>query len=265
MNASRPLVIIGGGPAGMAAAIEAARAGLKATLLDDSSALGGHVFRQPPRQFHVGNAPELGHDFARGEKLRDEFSAAADRVEVLSNTSVLAVWPNNEILWATDERSGVLRAERMIIASGAYDRPMPFPGWTLPGVMSAGGIQTLLKTMRVRPGRRALIAGTGLLILAVARRLHEAGVEIAAILDAGDAPWVKGRFLEKWREWSVIKDAREHLECLKDAGVPILSNHTVFEAHGPGEVRAASFGAVHPTTWRPQKDRCQRVDVDLVA
>lgn len=264
MNASRPLVIIGGGPAGMTAAIEAARAGLEPTLLDEAPALGGQVYRQLPKAFRVGNAQELGRDFVRGEQLREEFAAVADRVEVLSNTRVLAVWPNREILWATDERSGVLRAERLIIASGAYDRPMPFPGWTLPGVMTAGGVQTLLKTMRVRPGQRALVAGTGLLILAVARRLHAAGVQVAAVLDAGESPWAGRGFPEEWSKWSFIKDAQDHLEYLRDASVPLLSSYTVFDAHGPGEVQAASFGAVQPATWRPLKDRRQSIDVDLV-
>ncbi len=264
MIASRPLVIIGGGPAGMTAAIEAVRGGLRPTLVDESPALGGQVYRQIPTAFHVGNAHELGRYFARGERLREEFATVADRVEVLSNTTVLAVWPNHEILWATEERSGVLQADRMIIASGAYDRPMPFPGWTLPGVMTAGGVLTLLRTMRVRPGRRALVAGTGLLILAVARHLHQAGVEVVSVLDAGDPPWIDGGFPSAWGEWSFMEDARDDLECLRDANVPILSNHTVFEAHGTGEVQAASFGAVEPATWRPLNSRQQRVEIDLV-
>ena len=264
MNASRPLVIIGGGPAGMTAAIEAARAGLHPTLIDEAPRLGGQVYRHPPEVFQIGDPRALGDDFARGERLRQEFTAVAGRVEVLSNTTVLAVWPNREILWATGERSGVLRAERLIIASGAYDRPMPFPGWTLPGVMTAGGVQTLLKTVRVRPGRRALVVGTGLLILSVARRLHEMGVDVAFVLDAGDPPWAGGGFPDEWGEWNAIQDARDHLARLTDAGIPLLSNHTVFEAHGAGEVQAASFGPVDPATWRPLMGRCQRIDVDLV-
>lgn len=264
MNASRAIVIVGGGPAGMAAAIEAARSGMTPTIIDESPALGGQVYRQLPQAFHADNAQELGRDFVRGERLREEFSAVADRVEVLSNTTILAAWSNREILWATDKRSGVLRAERLIIASGAYDRPLPFPGWTLPGVMTAGGVLTLLKTMRIRPGQRALVAGTGFLILAVARRLHEAGVEVAAVLDAGESPWTNGGFLKEWSEWSSIKDAQDHLEYLRDASVPLLSSHTVFEAHGPGQVRAASFGAVQPATWQPLKEHRQRIDTDLV-
>ncbi len=264
MTASRPLVVIGGGPAGMASAIEAARAGLNPTLIDESLRLGGQVYRQPPEAFHVADAPRLGPDFARGERLRAEFAEVADRVELLSGTSVLGVWPDREILWARDERSGVLRAERLIIAGGAYDRPVPFPGWTLPGVMTAGGIQVLLKTMRVRPGQRALVAGTGLLILNVAHRLHELGVEVACVLDAGDPPWACGEFPSEWGEWDFLDDARVHLQDLTSAGIPLLPNHTIFEAHGRDELNGATYGPVDRETWRALKDRQQRIDVDLV-
>lgn len=248
----------------MTAAIEAARAGLSATLIDEAPALGGQVYRHHPEAFHVEDGHRLGHDFARGNRLRQEFADIASRVEVLSNTAVLGVWSNRELLWYRDNRSAVLQAERLIIASGAYDRPMPFPGWTLPGVMTAGGVQTILKTMRVRPGRRALVAGTGPLILAVACRLHQAGIEIASVLEAGNPPWRDGVFPKEWGDLDIINDAREHLEFLSAANIPLLPNHTVFEAHGPGEVQAASYGAVDNETWQPLKDSVRRLDVDLV-
>lgn len=264
MKSSRPVIIIGGGPAGMAAAIEAARAGLHPTLVDEAPRPGGQVYRALPEAFHVEEPHRLGHDFARGERLRREFADVAGQVEVLSNVSVLGVWPDREILWARDESLGVLRAERLIIASGAYDRPVPFPGWTLPGVMTAGAVQTLLKTMRVRPGRRALVAGTGPLILGVAHRLHDMGVEVVSVLDAGDHRWVTGDAANAAGEWDIIKDARSSLEALGRAAIPVLSGHTIFEARGSGEVEAAVYGPVDAETWRPLIERPERIDVDLV-
>ena len=264
MRTSRSLIIIGGGPAGMAAAIEAARAGLNLTLIDEAPRLGGQVYRRPPEAFRVEDAERLGRDFARGERLRAEFSEIAERVEILSGTSVLGVWPDREVLWARDDVSGVFRAERLIIAGGAYDRPVPFPGWTLPGVMTAGGVQVLMKTMRVRPGRRALVAGTGPLILGAAHRLHEMGVEVVSVLEAGDHRWATGNVASAAGEWGTIDDVRTSLEALSRAGIPLLLNHTIFEAHGPGEVEAAVYGPVEPETWRPLKEYSRRVDVDLV-
>ncbi len=224
MSSTRPLVIIGGGPAGMTAAIEAARAGLNSTLIDEAPALGGQVYRQLPEAFRVHDAHGLGRDFARGNQLRQEFADVAGRVEVLSNTAVLGLWPNRELLWSRDNSSGVLQAERLIIASGAYDRPVPFPGWTLPGVMTAGGVQTILKTMRVRPGRRALVAGTGPLILSVACRLHQAGVEIASVLEVGNPPWRDGVFPNEWPHGEFIDDMRGHLDYLRRANIAVRTN-----------------------------------------
>lgn len=266
MMSSRPLVIVGGGPAGMAAAIEAARAGLNPTLIDEAPRLGGQVYRQLPESFQVEDANRLGHDFARGERLRREFAEVAARVEVLSDTSVLSVWPDRNVLWAGAETSGVLHAERLIIASGAYERPVPFPGWTLPGVMTAGGVQVLMKTMRVRPGRRALVAGTGPLIVGVAHRLHEMGVEVVSVLEAGDHRWVTGNVAAATGDWDIIGDVRGSLEALSRAAIPLLFNHTIFEAEAEGAdaVAAATYGPVEPEIWRPRKERPRRVEVDLI-
>jgi len=264
VSSTRPLVVIGGGPAGMTAALEAARGGLAVTLVDESTGLGGQVYRRPPGAFRVEDRRRLGRDFDRGERLRAELLAVADRVEILSGTSVLAVWPGREVLWARGDASGVIRAERLIIASGAYDRPVAFPGWTRPGVLTAGGAQTLMKTMCIRPGRRALVSGTGPLVLGVARRLHETGVEVVSVLEAGDPRWLTDGVPHGGDEWDATRDVQESLEVLRRARIPVLANHTIFEALGPGTVQGAAYGPVDPETWWPIGDRAQHVDVDLV-
>jgi hydrogen cyanide synthase HcnB len=247
--AMHSLAIIGGGPAGMAAAIEAARAGLCCTIIDDAPRLGGQIYRQPPAEFSIPQGTD--RDLDRGNQLRAELDRLADRVEVRSCTSVLGVWENGQILWGSDQTSGVMHARRLIVATGAYERPVPFPGWTLPGVMAAGGVQGLLETMSIRPGRRALVAGTGLLILAVARRLHEAGVEVAAVLEAGSPNWGAGDFLREWNHWGAVRDARDHWQALHRAGIPFLVSHTIFAAHGRNEVEGASYGPLDPAHWVP--------------
>lgn len=248
----------------MAAAIEAARAGLFCTLIDEAPCLGGQIYRQPPGDFHVKDACALGKDFLTGEHLRAEFDEIADRVEVLSGTSVLGVWGGHEMLWASRKASGTIHAEQLIIATGAYERPVPLPGWTLPGVMTAGGAQTLIKTMHVRPGRRAIVAGTGPLILGVANRLHEIGVEVVTVLEAGKPSWSFQALLQEWGEWGFVKDAWDYWQGLCRAGIPLRYNYTVFEVHGHDEVERASYGPVDPHDWQPCKDQAQTVEVDLV-
>ena len=264
MIRTRPLVIVGGGPAGIAAAIEAARAGVACTLIDEAPRLGGQIYRQPPREFELREPQSLGRDFARGQRLREAFGEVEGQVEALAGTSVLGVWGGREILHASEGASDRVIAERLILATGAYDRPVPFPGWTLPGVMTAGGAQVLAKTMRVSPGQRALVAGTGPLLLVVADQLHKIGVEVVAVLEAGRVSISPRAIPRVWREWGLLKDAWDYWRGLRRARIPLLFNHTIFEAHGRDEVTGASFGPVDPEDWRPHRDKARKVDVDLV-
>lgn len=258
-----PFLVIGGGPAGMAAAIEAARAGLACTLVDEAPRLGGQIYRQPPYGFHVRDARALGRDYARGEALRAEFAAAGERIEVRPSTSVVGIW-GRDVTWSSGEVSGTFTAERMVLATGAYDRPVPFPGWTLPGVMTAGGAQALVKTMHVRLGRRAVVAGTGPLLLVVANQLHKVGVEVIAVLEAGRPSWSPRTFGKVWGERELLKDGWDYWRSLRRAGIPIRFNHTIFEAHGNREVDSVTYGPVDPETWSPIRERAQRVEADLL-
>lgn len=259
-----PLIIIGGGPAGMAAAIEAAKAGLPCTLFDEAPRLGGQVYRQPPREFRLSEHRIRNRDYRRGAALRAEFAAVSDRIELHSDTTVVGLEGGREVVWTSHESSGTVRAEQLVIASGAYERPLPFPGWTLPGVMTAGGAQSLVKTMHVRPGQRALVAGTGPLLLVAANQLHEAGVEVVAVLEAGRLAWSPRVLPKVWGEWQLLHDAWTYWRGLRRARIPVQFNHTVFEAHGRDEVDAVSYGPIDPVTWRPLHKRAHRVEVDLL-
>lgn len=263
LETSGSTVIVGGGPAGMSAAIEAVRAGLRPTLIDDASALGGQAYRGLPEAFRIGDSRRLGVDYAQGERLREEFAAVADRVERFSNTSILGLSPRRALLWSRDQKTGLLQAAGVILATGARDRPVPFPGWTLPGVMTAGAALTLLKTMRIRPGRRALVAGTGTLLLSLAARLLEAGVEVVAILDAGDPPWQIGSFPREWGKFDVLDPARKALDDLQRRNIPFLTHQTIFEAVGPSELRSVSYGPIDVSSGRLLKGSAKSVDVDL--
>lgn len=263
MSGSR-LTVVGAGPAGLAACIEAARAGLECTLFDEAPAPGGQIYRPPPAGFRVESGARYGRDAERGRALLDEFRAHSDKVDLRPRTAVLGLWPDRRLLWAQDDRSGIVTAERTVVATGAYDRPVPFPGWTLPGVMTAGAAQIFVKAMGVRPGRRALVAGTGPLLLVVANQLHHAGVQVVEVLEAGRPGWNP---LDLWRvrgAGGLLRDAWRYWRDLRRAGIPYRFGHTVFAALGEGRVQRARYGPVDAADWSPRLDRAREVEVDLV-
>lgn len=173
------LVIIGAGPAGMAAARIAADGGLRVTLLDEQDRVGGQIYR------NVANATGrdwLGADYAKG----------ADLVRGLDHPLIAyepraMVWrldPQQGVIWSRDGQSHITYAPHLLIATGAQERPVPFPGWTLPGVMPVGAAQILMKQSGMLP-RDAILAGAGPLLYLVAAQMIAAGSPPQALVETG--------------------------------------------------------------------------------
>lgn len=166
------VLITGAGPAGMAAAAAAARAGARVVLLDDNPTPGGQIWR--------------GHADAAGTWSGGAYERLAERlrgVEVLCGALVVAQ-PGARTLRIEDaEGTRDVRHEKLILATGARERFLPFPGWTLPGVMGAGGLQALVKSGLPIAGKRVVLAGSGPLLLAVGANLAKAGASIAGVFE----------------------------------------------------------------------------------
>lgn len=256
------LAIVGGGPAGLAAAIEAAAGGVSVILIDAYEQPGGHYFKPLPAAFQ----PAAGDWDERRAALQSLMASVSELgVEVLSETAVWGVFPKEKLAdTRTDaparresSREGFalylhgphpirrVEAKFLILATGAYDRPMPFPGWTLSGVITPGAAQMLLRGQGILPGRRVLVAGSGPLPLAVGAGLAEAGAHVVAVLDV--AAWWEGwRAMPAawWGQGARLREAWHYWRTLQAHHVPILSRHTVFRALGEGEVQAAVIGQV---------------------
>jgi len=177
---SYDVVIVGAGPAGLAAAATTAGAGLSTLLLDENPGPGGQVYRAitttPVKQRGI-----LGEDFWAGERLVEE--ARASGAEIAQGTTVWSLDASLEVGVSAGGASRMLQARRVILATGALERPFPIPGWTLPGVMTAGAVQTLLKASGLVPEGRLVLAGTGPLLWLLAAQLLRAGARIEALLD----------------------------------------------------------------------------------
>ncbi|TMR22184.1 FAD-dependent oxidoreductase [Nonomuraea turkmeniaca] len=226
------LVVVGGGPAGVAGALTAALAGLRVALVDSSARLGGQYFRHtavPAR------APGL-------DRFLRQARALSDRAEVLSRHQVWSVTrePDGDLLVHANSPEGgavAVRGRRLLIATGAYDRPLPFPGWDLPGVLTAGGAQALLKGNGVVAGRRVVVSGTGPFLLPVATGLAAAGAKVLGVYEAGG-----GLGLARHPLLALGKagEAAGYAVSLARHRVPYLTRHAVVEAHGEREVEAVT-------------------------
>ncbi|MFD8232237.1 FAD-dependent oxidoreductase [Streptomyces sp. NPDC059696] len=251
------LAVIGAGPAGLAAALAASARGVRVTLVDAATQPGGQFHRQPAAGLGAGRPEALHHRWRTWERLRDGLAAHA--VDVLTDHHVWSVertpdgFTVHALLGPRQEQSVELRARAVLLATGGYEKVLPFPGWTLPGVVTAGGAQAMLKGALAVPGRRAVVAGTGPLLLPVATGLAAAGVEVAALVESVGP----GRLSRHGRALAgKLPEGAGYAARLLRHRVPVLTRHTVVRAHGDDRLTGVTValldaeGRVRPGTER---------------
>ena len=172
------LAIIGAGPAGMAAAALADELGLETVLIDEQGSPGGQMYRAIER---AEPGTPLGSDYLAGWPL--VAALRASRVDYRPSTTLWHVDPEGALFLETAGRSETVTARRVLLATGALERPVPIPGWTLPGVMTAGAAQILLKSSGLVPEGRVVLAGQGPLLYLVAAQLARAGAAPVALFE----------------------------------------------------------------------------------
>ncbi|WP_428352993.1 NAD(P)/FAD-dependent oxidoreductase [Methyloprofundus sp.] len=174
------LLIIGAGPAGLAAAVTAADHGISCALLDEQAAPGGQIYRSI-ESVTDARAEVLGTEYQRGQTLAEAFRNC--EIDYFPESKVWSLNNQREVGVLHNDQNNIITADQIIVASGAMERPVPFPGWTLPGVMQAGAGQILFKSSGVIPSDGVVLAGSGPLLLLLAWQYMQVGVEIKAMLD----------------------------------------------------------------------------------
>ncbi|MFJ8110544.1 FAD-dependent oxidoreductase [Streptomyces sp. NPDC096132] len=255
MTERRPvLAVIGAGPAGLAATLAAAARGIRVTLIDSAAEPGGQFYRQPARGLGARRPRALHHHWRTWERLRTALDAqlTAGQVTHLSDRHVWCVerestgFTVHALLGPEQRESVAVRADGVLLATGGYEKVLPFPGWTLPGVVTAGGAQALLKGGLALPGRTAVVAGTGPLLLPVATSLAAAGAEVVALVESADPR----NFVRRARTLAPAADklveGAGHAAQLLWHRVPVKVRHTVLEAHGVERLESVTVAALGP-------------------
>ena len=216
-NLHADVAVVGGGPAGMAAALAAAETGASVMLIDDQPALGGHLRYSRQLRPHPNPPPE-------GEGMPGELAKQVGQsanIETLSNATVFGLYQDNLLAVLTNAGLVRLRAREVVLATGAQESPLLFENNDLPGVMLASAARRLVALYGVRPGREALVATETSEGYETALELLDAGVRVAAVVDA--SPTATG----------------DAAEAVRQRGVTILTGHRVVKAVGRGRVKAA--------------------------
>lgn len=237
------VIVIGGGPAGMSAAMTAAEYGCKVALLDEQPRPGGQIYRNVTRA-QAALREVLGPDYQRGASLAECLQRST--VECHFETTVWDVGQDLAVTAQCHGNSTQLRAPQLIAATGAMERPSPIPGWTLPGVLNAGAAQILLKSSGTVPSGAIVLVGGGPLLLLVACQLLDAGATVAALVQTTPT----SNFLRALPHLgqalfapSYLTKGARLLQKLRRAGIPFYRDVSEVRIEGESSVSGVTFRA----------------------
>jgi NADPH-dependent 2,4-dienoyl-CoA reductase/sulfur reductase-like enzyme len=237
------VAIVGTGPAGMAAAVEARRSGLSALVLDEQDSPGGQIYRAITGA-RAGRLMASDQDYAAGARLIHEFLDA--RADYVPGAVLWNVDPSLIFNYSADGKTCEASASHLVVASGALERPSPLPGWTLPGVTTVGALQILLKSHAAVQDDVVLL-GRGPLIYVLACQMLDAGVSPRAIVETGGPrdivralPLLPRAFLGGVE---ILCKGLRLLRRIRRSRIPVYQNARNIRIEGAAEVDAVSFDA----------------------
>ena len=269
MRSEVDVVVIGAGPAGMAAAVAAAGAGAGVVVLDEQVEPGGQIYRaiESVERNRPADLSFLGDAYVHGSTVAGAFRAVRTDYRPASTVwqvGDLGKGKRRDVVYSRNGAAETLSVKHLVIATGALERPVPIPGWTLPGVMTVGAVQSALKTSRIYPTGNLVLAGSGPLMLQLAVQLITAHVPIAAIVDTTPPGGLSRAFFHLPRALAagetLLKGWRM-LRTVNRSGVPIYRGASHLQAHGSKQTRGEKVTSL---SFRSQGTD-YAIDADVVA
>ncbi|MGT2476510.1 FAD-dependent oxidoreductase [Paraburkholderia terrae] len=245
------VVVVGAGPAGMSAAVRLRSKGVSVLVVDEQPAPGGQIYRAVETVAPTAVGRVLGEEYLAGASLVDSFRHCGAIYEPL--TQVWQIEPGWRVFMTCSGRAEMVHAKQIVLTLGAQERPAPFPGWTLPGVLTVGAGQILLKTSRQVPSEPVWVAGSGPLPLLYMAQLQRAGGKVAGWLDT--APPGAFRRALPWASaicagWKDIRKGLQWMSELKRAGVKHVQGVVNVRALGDGRLQAVEYTLADGSTHR---------------
>ena len=236
------VIVVGAGPAGMSAAVRLRSNNLSVLVVDEQPAPGGQIYRAVEAVAPTAVGEILGDEYRAGASLAEAFRRSGAVYEPL--TQVWQIEAGWRVYMTRGGRAEMVRAKQVVLALGAQERPAPFPGWTLPGVLTVGAGQILLKTSRQIPSEPVWVAGTGPLPLLYMAQLIRAGGKVAGWLDTAPPdtfrralPWM-GAMLAGWKD---MRKGLQWMRELKKAGVRHVRDVANVRALGDGRLQEVEY------------------------
>lgn len=239
------LIVIGAGPAGLCAAIEAAEKGMAVAVFDENSRPGGQLFKQIHKFFGSKEHKAKIRGFNIGNELLEDANSLG--VDVHLNSVVIGIYEPLRVTVNEGDHITSYAGDNIIVATGANENMIPFEGWTLPGVMGAGAAQTLMNLHGVKPGNNILMVGSGNVGLVVSYQLMQAGCNVVAIIDAATR----------------IGGYGVHASKVARAGIPFYLSHTIVKAEGDEKVEKVTIAQVDKW-WKSIEGTQKTFNVDTI-